>query len=352
MQKAIAALGSAALVALVTIGAANSVQAQDKINLVLGSADNPLWTSAIVAEEHMPKLLDEYSDGRITTERFFGGKLCSEHNCVEQMGQGTVDIAKISLYNVGAFGQTFDFINLPLLWKNADTVKDIFDRWLWDEVRSRAAEELGFHFQSLAFLCGFRQHLNNVRQVKTPADITGIKIRVTKSPIDFELHKSWGAVPVPYDWSQLYMGLQANIVNGIYIPDCHLVLDKHDEVISHATIIDGTWNGQMQLMDLKRFQKYPQWAQDAIARTGRELFDISYELDKNFNESQRAEIEKRGRATIYFPTEAELDLWREASLGAWKAMKGHFDAKLVRRILEEQEGMTKFLEVVESRGLL
>ena len=108
----------------------------------------------------------------------------------------------------------------------------------------------------------------------------------------------------------------------------------------------------MQLMDLKRFQKYPQWAQDAIARTGRELFDISYELDKNFNESQRAEIEKRGRATIYFPTEAELDLWREASLGAWKAMKGHFDAKLVRRILEEQEGMTKFLEVVESRGLL
>ena len=98
---------------------------QDKINLVLGSADNPLWTSAIVAEEHMPKLLDKYSDGRITSERFFGGKLCSEHNCIEQMGQGQVDIAKISLYNVGAFGQTFDFINLPLLWKNADTVHDI-----------------------------------------------------------------------------------------------------------------------------------------------------------------------------------------------------------------------------------
>ena len=151
MQKAITALSSVALVALVTIGAANSVQAQDKINLVLGSADHPLWTSAIVAEEHMPKLLDEYSEGRITTERFFGGKLCSEHNCVEQMGQGTVDIAKISLYNVGAFGQTFDFINLPLLWKDADAVKDIFDRWLWDEVRSPGRGGTGISFPEPRF---------------------------------------------------------------------------------------------------------------------------------------------------------------------------------------------------------
>ena len=341
----------AAAVMAVGIHASSAVQAQDKMNLVLGSADNPAWTSAIVVEKHMPGLLEKYSDGRITMEAYFGGKLCSEHNCVEQMSQGTIDIAKISLYNVGAFGQTFDFINLPLLWKNDDSVYKVFKNWLCDEVRARAAKEVGFHFQSLAFLCGFREHLNNVRQVKTPKDLEGIKIRVTKSPIDFELHKSWGAVPVPYDWSQLYMGLQANIVNGMYIPDCHLVLDKMDEVISHATIVDGTWNGQMQIMDLKRFQKYPKWAQDALVKTGKELFDISYELDKNFNESQRAAIIKRGRATLYFPTETEMDLWRAASLGAWKAMKGQFDGALVRRILMDQ-GMDKFLKKVESEGIL
>ena len=42
----------------------------------------------------------------------------------------------------------------------------------------------------------------------------------------------------------------------------------------------------MQIMDLKRFQAYPKWAQDALVKTGKELFDISYELDKNFNESK------------------------------------------------------------------
>ena len=191
----------AAAAMAVGISASSSGQAQDKMNLVLGSADNPLWTSAIVVEKHMPGLLKKYSDDRMTVEPFFGGKLCSEHNCIEQMGQGQVDIGKISLYNVGAFGQTFDFINLPLLWKNDDSVYKVFKDWLWEEVRDRAAKELGFHFQSLAFLCGFREHLNNVRQVKVPADMKGIKIRVTKSPIDFELHKSWGAVPVPHDWS-------------------------------------------------------------------------------------------------------------------------------------------------------
>lgn len=107
----------------------------------------------------------------------------------------------------------------------------------------------------------------------------------------------------------------------------------------------------MQIMDFKRFQKYPKWVQDTLVKTGNELFDISYELDKNINQSKRAEIKKRGRATLYFPTEEEMDLWLAASLSAWKAMKGQFDAKLVRRILQEQ-GMDSFLKKVESQGLL
>ena len=31
------------------------------------------------------------------------------------------------------------------------------------------------------------------------------------------LIKNWGAVPVPYDWAQLYQGLQTGVVSGQYV---------------------------------------------------------------------------------------------------------------------------------------
>ena len=45
----------------------------------------------------------------------------------------------------------------------------------------------------------------------------GLKWRVTKSPVEYMLVKNWGAVPVPYDWSQLYTGLQSGVVEGQYV---------------------------------------------------------------------------------------------------------------------------------------
>ena len=43
---------------------------------------------------------------------------------------------------------------------------------------------------------GFRQLANNVRRVARPADLKGIKIRVTKSPTAYELIKGWGGIAV------------------------------------------------------------------------------------------------------------------------------------------------------------
>ena len=86
--------------------------------------------------------------------------------------------------------------------------------------------------------------------VHAPADLKGLKVRVTKSPVDFILFKAWGGIPVPYDWSngdskwlQTYQGLQTGVVEGLYVPIPYQYLFKMHEIAKFYTETGGIWWG-------------------------------------------------------------------------------------------------------------
>ena len=69
----------------------------------------------------------------------------------------------------------------------------------------------------------------------------GLKWRTTKSPVEFMLVKNWGATPTPYDWSQLYSGLQSGVVEGQYVASPWQHVAKLHEVAKYFTEIGGMW---------------------------------------------------------------------------------------------------------------
>ncbi len=188
------------------------VQAQDSITFRLGTATTTKWSIGIAIRDVLIPALAKHSNGRIKVEAHYGRSICSEHSCVEQMKLGQIDIATVSSGNVGAFGTTFDIINLPYLFKDADSASKILNGWLAKALSAKANKDMGMQALAVIPVGGFRQLDNTVRQVRVPSDLKGIKIRVTKSPTEFNLIKAWGGVPVPYDWSALYEGLQTGVV--------------------------------------------------------------------------------------------------------------------------------------------
>src|SRR5690606_15150603 len=126
-------------------------------------------------------------------------------------------------------GTTFDLINLPFLFKDNASAERIFDGWLVEELQQRAARELKMHMIALVPVGGVRNLVTVKGPVKEPKNLKGLKIRVTKSPAEFNLVKSWGAAPIPYDWTQLYEGLQSGVVDGMYLQDTFTVSGKFTE---------------------------------------------------------------------------------------------------------------------------
>jgi TRAP-type C4-dicarboxylate transport system substrate-binding protein len=185
--------------------------------------------------------------------------------------------------------------------------------------------------------------------VRVPADLKGLKIRVTKSPVELNLMKTWGATAVPFDWSQLYEGLSTGVVDGYYIPDAYVAAQKFYEMAKFITATGGAWNAHIMFMDQKRYDRLPGWAKQDLSKIGQEIRELSFKVDAEWMAKQNKLLE--GKVKIYQPTAKELQQWYGEAPAAWLAVKGTYDPKLARRVLEDQ-GQGELIKQLEAAKAL
>lgn len=294
--------------------------------------------------------LNEVSGGQLTIEPHYRKSLCSEQSCGEQANQGLLQLWTSSTANFGNFGTALSIFDLPYIFKSIEDADRISTEWLAKKQCDIAAEEAGHICLTVYSSGGFRQLANSSGPVHVPADMKGLKWRVTKSPIEYTLVKNWGAVPVPYDWAQLYQGLQTGVVSGQYVATPWQHVAKLHEVAKYFTEIGGSWSGNQLSMDKGQYDKLSdqerEWLHTAATAFGKRV----QELDRDWVEAGEKEI-KASIDEWYVPTEDELALWRAGAIDAWLNAKGSFDPATAERVLLEQ-GMTDFIAQLKDAGAL
>lgn len=294
--------------------------------------------------------LEEVSGGRMTIEPHYRGSLCGEQTCGEQANQGLLQLWTSSTANFGNFGTALSIFDLPYIFKSIEDADNISSKWLAKKQCDIAAEEAGHVCLTVYSSGGFRQLGNALRPVHVPSDMEGIKWRVTKSPIEYTLIKNWGAVPVPYDWTQLYQGLQTGVVSGQYVATPWQHIAKLHEVSKYYTEIGGSWSGNQLSMDKRQYDALSDQEREWLHAAAQAFGQRVQELDRQWVEDGNAAI-KAEVTEWYTPNEEELDLWRAGAIDAWLNAKGSFDPETAIRVLEEQ-GMTDFIAQLKEAGAL
>jgi TRAP-type C4-dicarboxylate transport system substrate-binding protein len=290
------------------------------------------------------------SGGKLVIEPHYRKSLCSEQSCGEQANQGLLQLWTSSTANFGNFGTALAIFDLPYIFKSIEDADRISSQWLAKKQCDIAAEETGHICLTVYSSGGFRQLGNAHGPVHVPADMKGIKWRVTKSPIEYTLIKNWGAVPVPYDWAQLYQGLQTGVVSGQYVATPWQHVAKLHEVAKYFTEIGGSWSGNQLSMDKRQYDKLSaqekQWLHSAAQEFGQKVQQLDREWVDAGEKVIKAEIKE-----WYVPTASEMKLWRAGAIDAWLNAKGSFDPATAERVLREQ-GMTGFIAQLKQAGAL
>ena len=294
--------------------------------------------------------LEKVSGGKLKIEPHYRKSLCSEQTCGEQANQGLIALWTSSTANFGSFGTALAIFDLPYIFKSIEDADRISSEWLAKKQCDIAAEETGHVCLTVYSSGGFRQLGNAHGPVHVPADMKGIKWRVTKSPIEYTLVKNWGAVPVPYDWAQLYQGLQTGVVSGQYVATPWQHVAKLHEVAKYFTEIGGSWSGNQLSMDKRQYDalsdQEKEWLHIAAKAFGKHVQKLDRDWVKTGEDAIKADIKE-----WYVPTEDEMKLWRAGAIDAWLNAKGTFDKATAERVLQEQ-GMTDFIAQLKEAGAL
>ena len=168
--------------------------------------------STTLGAKIMADYVSEKTNGAIKIEIFSGGVLGGERETIEQTQTGDIHFVRVGINLLSALNPLMYALAMPYLFRDRGHMFNVLDGPIGQEL----AESL--QQQNLLGLCwmdpGFRNFYNSQREIKTPSDLVGLKIRVQETPLMMDLVSMLGGQPVPMGLSEVYAGIRENVIHG------------------------------------------------------------------------------------------------------------------------------------------
>jgi len=246
--------------------------------------------------------VEKRSDGRLTVTIYDSGSLGGERELAESVQLGNLEMAIISSPVLGNFEPDMSFFDLPYLVKDYDEMAEFLKSPVMDEMNrkliARGMRPLGW--ASIEF----KQFNTNVRPVRTPEDVRGLKIRTQENNFMPDYYRSMGASPTPIPLPEVYSSLQQGIIdsydNGplLNISASLFEQTKYISVSNHFAGVVGYMIGE------GFYQSLPDDLKGIVDEVGRETASRIHEIAKNTEVNGLKDLAAKGIEVIYL-TDAE-----------------------------------------------
>lgn len=221
------------------------------------------------------KKVEEKSNGKLKIEIYPNAQLGNDRTLAEGLQLGTVDMSVSDTATLAGFVPRLQLFSLPFLFRDAEHAYKVLDGPIGDEVLKdfEAKGVVGLAYWEN----GFRHLTNSKKAVKTPQDVTGMKIRVMEIPMHIDFWKQLGTDPTPMAWTEVYTALSQGTVDGEENPIQTIYTQKIYEVQKHISLTYHVYSPAVILISKNTYDKLPADQQKILVDAARET--ASYERD-------------------------------------------------------------------------
>ncbi len=202
-------LGAAA--AMGTIGL--PALAQNKIVLRISTPAVPddwhakMWT---VFKEQ----LDKTAPGEFDVQINLNASLFKQGTEPAAMARGNLELSSISSQDISKLVPEFSIFTAGYMVRDPAQQQKIFNGPIGAEMFKLVSEKMEVTPLSTVYLGTRQVNLREVRNVKTPADLKGVKLRMPGSKEWLFLGEALGATPTPLAFGEVYLGLKSGTIDG------------------------------------------------------------------------------------------------------------------------------------------
>lgn len=273
------------------------------------------------------ELVEAGSNGELKVSIFPNAKLGDERTLLERMKLGVVDAGIITGGPIINFMPKFGVIDLPFIFSSPEHAYKVLDGPIGRQMLSDMEQ---FGWKGLAYgERGFRNLTNSKREVKTPEDIKGLKIRLMQNPVYVDSFKALGANAVPMAWTEVLTALQQGTVDGQENPLNVIVAFKLYETQKYLSITRHAYAPNVIMMSMKTWKKLSPEQQTLVAESAQAAAEYNRKLD-NDNAAEWLQFLKDQGMVV---TQPDIAAFREAVKPVYEKYEDKFGKELIESIL-------------------
>ena len=252
------------------------------------------------------KRLAANSGGKIELSVFPAETIGSSEDMLELVRNDVIQFNFASAFHTGSLIPETQVLLLHYVFpKDINVVRDVFQKGTFRDILNPCYEAKGL--EPLAYGSeGWNVWTSN-KVIRTPAEMAAVKFRTGTSRLIVDSYKAYGANPTPVPFSEVYSGLQLNMIEGQENPVFVAYDMKFYEVQSCITFAYAAPFAYSLVSGTKFMSSLPADIQKIVRDTANELIPYAFQLQEEYNNEMMAKIKaEKPEMQIIYLTDAEV----------------------------------------------
>lgn len=298
-RRTVLAAGAATLA---SAAFAVSAAAQDKVQLRFSA----VFSEQDIRAEMMKKFAEAIGDD-FDYKGYYGSTLFKQGTELVALQRGNLEMGNIAPQDVSNQVPAWSALTSAYLFRDADHLRAFFASDVGAEMKQMVEDQLKVKILGPTYFGSRQVGLNVDKEIKTPEDMSGIKLRMPGGDAWQFLGKSLGANPVPMAYAEVYTGLQTGAIDGQDNPLPNVENMKFYEVMKQIVLTSHLVGYDLLTISLDTWNKLTPEQQEKVQSAADSAIDWSTQQHLDREEELASFFEEKG-LKLYKP---DIDAFRE-----------------------------------------
>lgn len=277
--------------------------------------------------------VERKTGGKVDIQLYGDGILGNSGSLLESTLMGSIQMVSTSASSASSNVPELEACTLPMIWPSSKVFSDF--------TVSSVGQKMINLFEKKGLKCltwcfgGWVGVQNSKREVRTPADLKGLKIRVLQNPIMIDTMNAMGGMGVSMGSTEVYSAAQQGVIDGATTSPQLLYALKLHEVCKYYTPLNVHISPVMTIINLKFWNSLPPDIQQAMkeaANTWKKVVeDYHFDATKETSDQRIMEMYKKSGVKI---TEPDVNAFRNVTKPVVTKYREKLGPELVDPILK------------------
>jgi tripartite ATP-independent transporter DctP family solute receptor len=184
----------------------------------------------------MIRMLAKDVESDVTIEPFYNGSLYKQGTELVALQRDNLEMANVAPQDISKQVPAWSILTSAYLFRDANHLNAFFASDLGAQMKGMVEDQLKVKILGPTFFGTRQVGLKPKKKINTPADMSGIKLRMPPGEAWQLLGRSIGANPTPMAYAEVYTGLQTGAIDGQDNPLPNVQNMKFYEVMSQIVL--------------------------------------------------------------------------------------------------------------------